>query len=116
MPVDGEPVGHGLGDARADSLDARELVGGRGLDAVHRAEVLRESACRGRPDMADRQRHQDPPQRLALGVVEVLDELAADDRQHSTVDDARRRQGVRIGELGLLRCPREQRDSRHVGG
>ena len=66
--------------------------------------------------MTDRQRHEDAPQGLLLGLVEVVDELAAVGGQDVPVHDPRLGHGVRVGQLLLGGGPRVERHPGHVLG
>jgi len=98
MPGLGEPLHNRLSDDRAHALGGRQLVHRRRPDRVHRAEVIGQRPCRGRPDVADRQAHQHSPQRLLLGGLQIRQQLVAGRRQHASIDDL-------IGRVRLLGRP-----------
>ena len=75
MPVDGEPLLQRRGDGRADPVDGGQLLLGRRLDRLDRAEVAGQRLRGGRADVADGQRHQNPPQRPGLRLVQVGQQL-----------------------------------------
>ena len=81
MPVHGEPVDHRRRDGRAHTLGGGQLLLGGGFDGLEAAEFGRQCTSRGRPDMADRQGHQHPPQRLRLRLAEVGQQALAVGRQ-----------------------------------
>src|SRR6266545_1872052 len=71
VPVDAEPVHDRGRDRRPDPFHARQLLGGSRLDTVQIVVRGGQGLRRGGPDVADRERHQDAGERLALGLLEV---------------------------------------------
>ncbi len=112
-----EPVRHGRGDGRADTVDHSQGLGGCGGDSVHRAHLTRQRARRARPDMADGQADQQPPQRsdpsLLHPTQNLVDLLLAEpaqsfERLGAQVEDVAHvvhAAGIEQGDRGLITEP-----------
>src|SRR6202044_2729553 len=95
----GEPLSHRVGDGRTDAFDRGQLIGRRGGDRVQAAELGGQCPCRGWPDVANRQPHQPPPQRLLLRGVQVGQQSLAIGRQRAAFGGEQlRAQQVVFGE------------------
>ena len=75
MPVDLEPVQHGIRDDPANAVDGGQLVARRRADRVERSEIVGQGARRNRADVADAQTDQKTPQLFRLGGVDVGDDV-----------------------------------------
>jgi hypothetical protein len=67
VPVDAEPVDHGICDDAAYPVHLGQFIPGRRPDGVEGTEVPGKRARRHRADVADAECDQDAPQRLRLG-------------------------------------------------
>ncbi len=126
MPGLLEPLDHGLRDRRADALGGGELGLGRRADRSHRSELLGQRPRRGGAHVADRQRHQHPPQRHPRGLRQVVEQPLAVGAELGTVltllgraGEQRRPQqlaGIEVEDIALVgdHLGVEQRDRRLV--
>ena len=108
VPVLGEPVGEGVGDDPADSVDGRELVACRRADRIERTEVGGKRPRRHRADVADAQGDQEPPEVLRLRALELGDELErggrrGDDPHPGDSGSSAFGRGETLGLAGILR-------------
>ena len=75
VPLVGEPLGDRGRDRRADAVDAASSLDARAGDRVERAELAGERLRRRRPDVADRQPDEQPPQRPVPRRLEAVQDL-----------------------------------------
>ena len=107
VPVDVEPVAHGLADDRADPVDGGELLGGGRARCASMVRNSRASACAAvgptwRMDSAD----QHPPQRPGPGRVDRVEQLAAVGGAARRPCAEQRRPGSACPRRGRRRRPR----------
>ncbi len=112
-----EPVRHGRGDGRADTVDGSESFGGCGGERVHRLHLPCQRPRRARPDMADGQADQQPPERLTPSLLHptqnLIDLLLAESAQSverlgAQVEDIAHvvhAAGIQQGDRGLITEP-----------